>query len=126
MESFEMTPAEWWKNQRTNYVYVAMAAGILCFLAYVSIWETFYGTQSKGAAATSILGGIVFRMLQHLILWVPFLFAEIFAFRLLPKLDQRFNPTGNVDARKQILVIGCVAACFLPLVLPTILVLWHG
>ena len=121
-----MTPAEWWKNQRTNYVYVAMAAGILCFLGFVSIWETFYGTFERGAPAGAVLLGIVLRMLQHLILWVPFLLLEMYAFRLLPMLDQRYNPAGRLETRKQIMVIGCVFVCFLPLLLPTILVWWHG
>lgn len=116
----------WWKNQRVNFTYVAMAAGILCFLAYVTIWETFYGTSVKGESAGMTLSAILLHMLYHLVIWIPFLAMEIYAFRILPLLDQRINPKGRLDLRKQIVVVGCVAVCLLPLVVPAILILWHG
>jgi hypothetical protein len=120
------SPADWWHNQRTNYIYVAMASGILCFLAFVAIWETFYGFAGTKQDGMKVIGGILLNMVQHLVIWVPFLLLEIYAYRLLPKLDARFNPTGRMDTRRQILIIGCVVVCFLPLLLPTILVMVHG
>jgi hypothetical protein len=126
MEASEIETAAWWKNQRTNFVYVAMAAGILCFLAFTAIWETFYGKAERGTPGLVVIGGILLSMVQHLLIWVPFLWLEIYAFKLLPKLDARFNPRGQMDTRRQILIVGCVAACFIPLLLPTILVWVHG
>jgi hypothetical protein len=126
MDVRETEIAAWWRNQRTNYVYVAMAAGILCFLAFTAIWETFYGKAAKGTPGLTVIGGILLAMLQHLLIWVPFLLLEIYAFRLLPMLDARINLDGSVDKRRQVLIVGCVAVCFLPLILPTILVWVHG
>lgn len=126
MEASTPTAADWWKNQRTNYVYVAMASGILCFLAYAAIWETFYGFSGVKQDGMKVIGGILWGMMWHLLIWVPFLLLEIYAFRLLPKIDARLNPNGRIDQRKQTLIIGCVIACLLPLLLPMILVMVHG
>ena len=126
METSNITTIDWWKNQRTNFTYVAIAAGILFFLAYVTIWETFYGLQADGASSLSVLGSILMHLLMHLLIWVPFLLLEILAFRLLPMIDARYNPEGNVDVRKLVVIVGCVAVCLLPILLPATLVLWHG
>ncbi len=126
METSDIAVTDWWKNQRTNYTYVAIAAGILFFLGYVTIWETFYGLQADGASALSVLGSILFHLLLHMLIWVPFLLVEIFGFRLLPMIDARYNPEGIVDTRKLILIVGCVAVCLLPIILPATLILWHG
>lgn len=126
MEETQGTAAEWWAKQRTNYVYVAMAAGILCFLAFTSIWETFYGTHSSTDGPGQVLTSIVLLMLRHLAIWVPFLLLEIWAYRFLPKLDLRLNPKGSRELRMQILIVACVAVCLLPLLLPAILVWVHG
>ncbi|MFN8396035.1 MAG: hypothetical protein U0176_15465 [Bacteroidia bacterium] len=120
------TVPDWWRKQRTNFVYVAIAAGLLCFLWYSAIWETFYGSKGGMDKPGSVLLGIGLSMLQHLLIWVPFLGLEIWSFRFLPKLDARLNPGGNRDHRLRLLVIGCVAACFLPMLPPTILVFVHG
>jgi hypothetical protein len=126
MEASEMTPEAWWKHQRPNYVYVAMAAGILCFLAFAAIWETFYGKSEQGMDGLTVIGGILFTMLKNLLIWVPFLVLEIYAFRFLPVLDKRLNPTGEADKRRMLMVGACVFVCFLPLMLPAILVWVHG
>ena len=123
-ENLEST--DWWRNARTNYTYVAMAAGILFFLAYVTIWETFYGTTDKGESAMTTLGAIMLHMAYHLAIWIPFLILEIYAFRFFQPLDKRLNPQGKLDLRRQIVVIGCVGVCFLPLVIPAILIAWHA
>ncbi len=126
MDGLQNTPADWWKNQRTNYVYVAMAAGILCFLAFAAIWETFYGKNEKGMDGLTVMGGILLTMLRNLLIWVPFLLLEVYAFRLLPIIDQKLNPTGEQDTRRLIMVCACVFVCFFPLLLPAILVWVHG
>lgn len=113
---------DWWKRQRTNYVYVAMAAGILCFLAFVSIWETYYGKHDRTDPPLQVIGSILLLMLQHLLIWVPFIGLEIWAYRFLPRLDARVNPGGFRDVRMRILVAACVGVCLLPLLLPAILV----
>jgi hypothetical protein len=118
--------AAWWKNQRTNFNYVAMAAGILAYLGFVSIWETFYGTHDKTDSPLMVLGGILLLMLRHLVIWIPFMALELWAFRFLPQIDQRLNPRNDRDIRLRILIIACVAACFLPMLLPAILVWTHG
>ncbi len=126
MEEERISVADWWQKQRTNYVYVAMAAGILCFLAFASIWETFYGTHDKSDTPLQVLGSIFLLMLRHLAIWVPFLFLEIWAYRFIPRLEQRFNPKGSKEIRMQILIAACVAVCLLPLLVPAILVWVHG
>lgn len=126
MEISNITIADWWKNQRTNYTYVVIAAGILFFLGYVTIWETFYGLQADGASAMSVLGGILLHLLMHMLIWVPFLALEILAFRLLPMIDARYNPEGLMDVRKLIVIVGCVVVCLMPILLPATLILWHG
>jgi hypothetical protein len=125
-EALSKATAEWWKRQRTNFVYVAMAAGILAYLGFVSIWETFYGTHDKTDSPLEVLGGILLLMLRHLLIWIPFLALELWAFRFIPRLDQRINPTHDRDLRMRILIIACVVACFLPMLLPAILVWSHG
>ena len=126
METSDIAAADWWRNQRTNYTYVAIAAGILFFLGYVTIWETFYGLQAEGASGLTVLGGILMHLLMHLLLWVPFLLLEIYAFRLLPIIDARYNPEGIADVRKLVVVVGCVIVCLLPILLPAGLIIWHG
>lgn len=126
MEDTSTQAPDWWKKQRTNFVYVAMAAGILCFLAFASIWETFYGTHDKADGPVKVLGSILLLMLRHLAIWVPFIGIEVWAYRFLPRLDARINPDGVQEKRMQLLVAACVAACLLPLLLPAILVIVHG
>jgi hypothetical protein len=116
----------WWKKQRTNYVYVAMAAGILAYLAFVSIWETFYGVHDAKDSPGMVIGSIMLLMLQSLLIWIPFLGLEIWAYRFLPMLDRRLNPKDSAEVRMRILVIACVTVCFLPMLLPAILVGVHG
>lgn len=117
---------EWWRKQRTNFVYVAVAAGLLCFLWYSAIWETFYGAKEAMGEAGGVLLGILLSMLQHLLIWVPFMGLVIWAYRFLPRLDARMNPAGDREPRMRLLVIACVAACLLPVLPPSILVLVHG
>lgn len=117
---------DWWRKQRTNFIYVAVAAGLLCFLWYSAIWETFYGGKVTVGQAGGTLAGIALSMAQHMLIWVPFMALEIWAFRLLPRLDARMNPVGNRDHRIRLLVAGCVAVCLLPMLPPAILVWVHG
>jgi uncharacterized membrane protein len=126
MEDLRTESAEWWKRQRTNYVYIAMASGILAFLAYASIWETFHGTHDKTDTGLQVVGSILLLMLMHLVIWVPLLAAEVYAYRFLPKIDQRMNPSHNKEKRMRLLVAACVAICFLPMILPAMLVILNG
>jgi hypothetical protein len=117
---------DWWKKQRTNFVYVAMAAGILCFLAFAAIWETFYVVHDQNDSPAQVLGNILLKMLMHSVVWVPFLFMEIWAYRFLPRLDLLWNAAGLPERRILLLISACVIACFLPLSLPAVLVWVHG
>lgn len=116
----------WWLNQRPNYRYVVMAAGILCFLAYTAIWETIFASGGGLGEAGDMLLGIIGRMGMHLLLWVPYILLEMWAYKLLPAIDRRVNPAGGVELRRQVLIVGCVVACLLPLLPPAVLVIGWG
>lgn len=118
--------SEIWKEKQTNFNYIMVAAGILGFLGYVAIHETFFKDESGTGNGLELLGSITLLMLRHMLLYVPMILGLRWSFRFIPKLDAKFNPEGKEDLRTAV-YYGFIALCiFVLLIPPAVLVMIYG
>ena len=123
MEAEENTVLNWWQKRRTNYNYLLVAAGVLGFLAFTAIWETFHPADSGTGKGLNLLLSIMLLMGRHMLIFIPYIGGLMYCYRFLPVLNSKINPKDKEDTRSIVYIAVVVIAIILPF-LPAAILVW--
>ncbi len=125
MEAQVNSDQAWWKERKTNYNYLLVAAGVLGFLAFTAIWETFHAEDSGTGKGMNLLLTIMLLMGRHMLIFIPYIGGLMYSYRFLPSLNKKVNPTNKQETRGIIYTIGCILAILLSF-LPAAILVWSN
>lgn len=123
MEAQNETEKDWWASRRTNYNYLLVSAGILAYLAFTAIYETFYTGESGTGKGMHLIGTILLLMARHLLIMAPYIAILMYAYRFFPKIEEKINRAGKTETRNTFFAIACLLAVILTF-LPAAILVW--
>lgn len=125
MEAQENSENVWWKERRTNYNYLLVAAGVLGFLAFTAIWETFHADDSGTGKGMNLLLTITLLMGRHMLIFIPYIGALMYSYRFVPSLAKKINPNDKPETRSIIYTAVVLLAIILAF-LPAAILVWSN
>jgi len=113
------SPSRWWNKNRKKYNIGLLVSGFIAFLLYLCVIEFLIARKDFNWNGEITLFNLLFQFFGFIILIG---FANIFYF-LGPLLEKSLNPTDKDKYRKITFNLGFWFSCFLPFVIPIILIL---